>query len=103
MHQGTMTYAIFYNPETKHVAIDWETDWDREGLDDFSNETVNSIYDGDCPTEVREDYEKQCEIALVEENKRRKAKRLEWGQCEVGDTVEIIKGRKLPIGSIKGY
>lgn len=100
-HQGTVTYGFFYNPNTKETACIWETDWDREGLDDFTNEVVNSIYGGDFPIEVLEDYNKQCEIALQNENLKRRKIRWEQGICSIGDTVEIVKGRKLPIGEIK--
>ena len=100
-HMGRVTYGIFYNPDTKDIGAYCETDWDREGLDDFYNRTVSSISVCDCPVEVGMDYNKQCEIAIAEENLRRKAERFKQGIISEGDTIEIIKGRKLPIGAQK--
>ena len=106
-HLGQITYAIFYNPDTKDIKSIWETDWTQEGLknEDFENQDVKAIYGGDYVQEVWEDYEKQCIIKIAEweekKAKEEKAKRLKWGIVAEGDVVEIVKGRKIPLGEIK--
>lgn len=99
-HLGTITYGFFYNPDTKNAVVYWETDWDREGLEGFDNPLVSSIYGGDYPLDVYEDYRVQCKIALDKENEKRRQRRFELGIIEIGDTVQVVKGRKVPIGTI---
>lgn len=72
----TRTYGIFYNPTTREVDSEVESD-----SDDFRNDNWY-LYDYPINAEVAELYRKRS------------------GVIKEGDTVKVVKGRKVPIGTI---
>lgn len=75
---GTYVVATFFNPETKEWYSDCVRDYD---YDDGRNDDDEAYY------------------APIDEDAKR-----EWlhacGVIQPGDTVKVVKGRKIPIGTV---
>ena len=72
----TRTYGIFYNPVTRETCTEVESDSDDFRYDNWY------LYDYPINKNVAELYRKRK------------------GIIKEGDTVEVVKGRKIPIGTI---
>lgn len=75
---GGYVTATFFNPETG----------------DYFTKCVRDYDYSDCS---RDDEEAYC---MPIDERARKIWLRKWGIIEVGDTVEVYKGRKVPIGTV---